>query len=272
MNFDEIVNFFLGQWAVVVGVLVVVSPPIWLAVAKLHEHRLEELRAENRKLAKIQATTQSPSSDRTLVSPPVVKSPLIVFPKTTAESEQDLISRLRAAKTRINLFGLTRNFYVRDDIRPILVAKALEVPVVLYLMDPACKSRRDRYRIEPLEAALEDPARMTAEILARWDVILRGVPSTDAGSTRPGLGLYLFNFPCSFAIEEIDNTYRVMLYGHGKRGTEGPILVFDQHDDSGSFFADQMRWLERMAGPDPQPPWTTTKALRLRKYSASGSA
>lgn len=78
--------------------------------------------------------------------------------------------------------------------------------------------------------------------------------------------MYFFNFPCSFAIEEIDHAYRIMLYGHGKRGTEGPILVFDHDDGVGSFLSDQMRWLERLAGPDPQPPWTTHKGLRVVKY------
>ncbi len=38
--------------------------------------------------------------------------------------------------------------------------------------------------------------------------------------------IYTYNFPCSFALELIDDSCRVMLYGHKKGGTDGPILLF----------------------------------------------
>jgi hypothetical protein len=53
-----------------------------------------------------------------------------------------------------------------------------------------------------------------------------------------------------------------MLYGHGKRGTEGPILVFDENTPYWNYFADQIQWLERLA-KSPREPWTS-KGLLVR--------
>ena len=266
MNFNDYVAVIQAQWAVIVGVAIFVVPFCWIAVRWFYENRLEELKAENRRLTSA-TTSRPPGTPDSLRAPPTPSgvSPAI-FAKTSPESEADLITRLRGAKKRINVFGLTRNYFVSEVIRPILVAKAQEIPVILYLMDPNCDSRRDRYRLEPLEAALQEPERMRDQILSRWDVTLRQTPSTDSGSNHPGLSVYFFNFPCSFAIEEIDDVYRVMLYGHGKRGTEGPIILFNRDESVGGFLSDQMRWLERLAGPNPLPPWTTTNRLRVWKY------
>lgn len=178
VNFADIVAFIEAQWAVIVGVTAVVAPSSWLGARWLHQNRLEELRAENRLLAlpTTSRPTQVPAPSQAMPAPS--GGPSTIFAKTTPESERDLVARLRAAKTRVNVFGLTRNFFVRDEIRPILVAKAHEIPVVLYLMDPMCDSRRDRYRLEPLEAALQDPERMKAEVLDRWDVICEVQNST----------------------------------------------------------------------------------------------
>jgi hypothetical protein len=126
-------------------------------------------------------------------------------------------------------------------------------------MDPSCDSRRDRYRIEPAEAAMEDPGRYKQEILRPLFAAARRVSPL---TSPAGLRIFTYNFPCSFAIEKIDRSYWVMLYGHGKRGTEGPIFVFNDGTPYWDYFAGQIQWLERLA-EDPREPWTS-KGLIVR--------
>ncbi|MGH3712772.1 MAG: helix-turn-helix domain-containing protein [Micromonosporaceae bacterium] len=180
-----------------------------------------------------------------------------LFTRTDEDSEVDLFERIRAAQHRVNLFGLTRNYYVRDHVLPEIERVAERLPVNIYMMDPTCQSRADRYRVEPAEAALEDPQRFIREILTHYQL---------AVERTPNLSVWLYNFPCSFAIEEVDDTYRVMLYGHGKRGTQGPIFVVDAASDLGDYFASQMRWLERLV-TDPGPAWKA-KGLTLRPLAS----
>jgi len=45
-----------------------------------------------------------------------------------------------------------------------------------------------------------------------------------------------------------------MLYGHGKRGTEGPVFVFESGTPYWQYFDDQIRWLKRLADT-PREPW-----------------
>ena len=59
--------------------------------------------------------------------------------------------------------------------------------------------------------------------------------------------VYTYNFPCSFAIEKVDRTCRVMLYGHGERGTEGPIFVFNEGTPYWDYFSSQLEWMKRLA-------------------------
>lgn len=177
------------------------------------------------------------------------------YPHTSEESEHDLLDRLRAARNRINMFGLTRNFYARETVLPIFEERAAAgVPIQIFIMDPYCDSRADRYRIEPAEAAMEDPDRYVREILR---------PLAEVSKRTPLLKIFLFNFPCSFAIEEVDDVARVMLYGHGKRGTQGPIITFTEGSSAHTYLVDQIRWLERLAedGPTPEP-WAS-KGIRV---------
>lgn len=184
------------------------------------------------------------------------------FPHTNIESKSDLVSRLRAAREQIVMFGLTRNFYGSDEMLPLFTAKSREVPIRVFIMDPHCASRRDRYRLEPAEAAMEDPARYEREVLR---------PLAEAVANAGGdLRIYLYDFPCSFAMERIDDSIRVMLYGHGKRGTDGPILTFDKGDgtDYWDYFAGQLEWMQRLADADPIPePWRS-KGIRVWEYKA----
>lgn len=181
-----------------------------------------------------------------------------LFPRTNLESKSDLISRIRAARQHIVMFGLTRNFYGSDELLPLFQAKAREIPIRVFIMDPHCDSRRDRYRLEPAEAAMEDPGRYEREVL-------RPLAEATAGGD---LEIYLYNFPCSFAMEQVDDSIRVMLYGHGKRGTDGPILTFDQGTDYHAYFAGQLEWVQRLADADQAPePWRS-KGIRVWRYRA----
>lgn len=183
-----------------------------------------------------------------------------LWPRTGDDSYADLVARVRAARTAINVFGLTRNFYARDEILPLFEAKAVEIPVTFFVMAPGCASRRDRYRLEPAEAAMEDPRRYAREILVPLRDAARHVaPSAAAGA---GLRIYTYDFPCSFAMEQVDDHVRVMLYGHGQRGTDGPILVFDEGTPYYEYFDSQIRWLFRLA-EEPREPWIS-KGLHVR--------
>ena len=176
-----------------------------------------------------------------------------LWPHTNPAVLDDLVERVNNASEEITVFGLTRNFYAKDDILPLFESKASEIPVTFYIMDPHCDSRRDRYRVEPVEAAMEDPVRYAREILRPlFDASQRIIPTTPSA----GMKIFTFNFPCSFAIEKIDRSCRVMLYGHGKRGTEGPILVFREGTPYWTYFTDQLQWLERLAA-NPREPWVS---------------
>src|SRR5262249_7271363 len=183
-----------------------------------------------------------------------------LWPCTNPEVLEDLVARIEAAREEISVFGLTRNFYARDEILPLFESKAREIPVTFYVMDPNCESRRDRYRLEPMEAAMEDPVRYTREILRPLYAAAERVAS--AVTSGGGLRLFTYNFPCSFAMERIDRSCRVMLYGHGKRGTEGPTMVFNEGTPFWDYFASQLQWLRRLA-TDPREPWTS-KGLVVR--------
>lgn len=191
-----------------------------------------------------------------------------LWPRTNPEVLEDLVARVKGAQDDISVFGLTRNFYAKDELLPLFESKAIDVPVTLYVMDPRCASRRDRYRLEPTEAAMEDPARYTREILrplfaASQRVFPAAVPPA-------GLRIFTYNFPCSFAIEKIDNACRVMLYGHGKRGTEGPIFVFNYGTPYWDYFVSQIKWLERLSN-DPREPWTS-KGIVVRPLTQTDLA
>ncbi|MED7952793.1 hypothetical protein [Streptomyces sp. BE303] len=183
-----------------------------------------------------------------------------LFPITNADSKADLIQRIREARLRITMFGLTRNFYGSEELLNLFVSKSHEVPIRVFIMDPFCASRKDRYRLEPAEAAMEDPARYMREVLT---------PLTEAARRGGDFKIYLFNFPCSFAMEMIDDTMRVMIYGHGKRGTDGPILVFGKGDTATGptpywqYFESQLAWIQRLADAEEAPePWRS-KGIRV---------
>jgi hypothetical protein len=185
-----------------------------------------------------------------------------LWPRTNSDVLDDLVNRVDRAREEITVFGLTRNFYAKDDMLPLFEERANDIPVTFYTMDPNCESRRDRYRLEPVEAAMEDPGRYTREVLRPlFDASKRVVPTTPTA----GMRLYMYNFPCSFAIERIDRSCRIMLYGHGKRGTEGPMFVFNEGTPYWTYFTDQLKWLERLA-TNSREPWVS-KGLVVRELN-----
>lgn len=201
----------------------------------------------------------APSNATNKLVPPGRAEISQLWPRTDADALHDLVSRVSGAHEEVSMFGLTRNFYASNEMLPLVESKAHEIPVTFYVMDPHCDSRRDRYRLEPAEAAMEDPARYKREILRPLFAASQQIsPSTSSA----GLRIFTYNFPCSFAIEKIDRSCRVMLYGHGKRGTEGPIFVFNDNTPYWDYFAGQIQWLERLA-KSPREPWTS-KGLVVR--------
>lgn len=183
-----------------------------------------------------------------------------LWPRTNDESFADVMGRVKAARERITVIGLTRNFYARDHVLPLFEARAVDIPVTIYSMDPHCDSRRDRYRLEPAEADLEDPNRYVREILRPLHQAAQRI--APAASEGAGLRLHLYNFPVGIALEQIDDHIRVMMYGYGKRGTDSPILVFDEGTPYYQFFDDQVRWFHQLA-TEPREPWVS-KGLVVR--------
>jgi hypothetical protein len=188
-----------------------------------------------------------------------------LWPRSSPETYADLVERVRTAHEEITVFGLTRNFYAKDEILPLFESKAAAIPVTFFVMDPYCDSRRERYRLEPVEAAMENPGRYMREVLRPLYAAAQRV--APAATPSAGMRVYTYNFPCSFAIEKVDRTCRVLLYGHGKRGTEGPIFVFKEGTPYWDYFVSQLEWMKRLAD-DPREP-RTTKGLLVRSMEAS---
>ena len=79
-----------------------------------------------------------------------------------------------------------------SSMQELLRRKAAEIKVRVFLMDPDCNSRKEQYRIEPLEAALEDGARFRREILTPL-LRLQG-EIAHQGGVKGSLELYTYNF------------------------------------------------------------------------------
>jgi len=186
-------------------------------------------------------------------------SQFTILPTRELSTEQDLRNRVKSAKDKIIIFGLTRNYYTTYKMRSLLEEKSRDVPIRLYLMDPSSKSRKDRYRIEPFETTKEDSARLEKEIGGAFRELLSRTDRSPAGSKLPGLSIYYYNFPCSYAIELIDDVCRIKLYGHGKRGTDSPILIIDKNSPDYDYFASQIDWMEQIASGKISSEWYDKK-------------
>ena len=186
-----------------------------------------------------------------------------LFPRTNDDSQAHLLTLIQTARRRIDILGLTRNFYVSDLALPLFERKAVEIPVSIYVMHPYCASRVDRYRVGPAEAAMENPVRYAREFLRPlYDAQERIARVAHEGA---GLRIWTYNFPCAFAVEQVDDVARVMLYGAGKRGTEAPILVLGEGTPYYDYVAGQLRFVERLA-TEPREPWIS-KGLRVERLT-----
>jgi transcriptional regulator with XRE-family HTH domain len=184
---------------------------------------------------------------------------------TVPSSQEDLIHRLETAQQRINVFGLTRRFYARDQVRDILEKRGRHVPVRLYMLDPDSAARVERYRIEHIEAALEDPQRMRREVLTPLLEVARRVNEHPDTEPDAGIQIWLFNFPAQHSIEEIDYTIRFMPYGHGPSNEHRPILMFRAGTPYYDWFSGQFRWLESLASGENTQPWQS-RGVVVRRF------
>ena len=186
-------------------------------------------------------------------------SQITILPTQELSSEQDLKNRVKSAKDKIIVFGLTRNYYTTYKMRNLLEEKSRDMPIRLYLMDPSSKSRKDRNRIEPYETTKEDSAQIEKEIEGAFRELLKRTDRSPAGSNLPGLSIYYYNFPCSYAIELIDDVCRIKLYGHGKGRTDSPLLIYNKDNLDYDYFASQIEWMEQIASGKISSEWYDKK-------------
>lgn len=60
------------------------------------------------------------------------------WPRTNPDVLDDLVARVTRAQREISVFGLTRNFYAKDEMLPLFEERASQIPVTFYVMDPRC--------------------------------------------------------------------------------------------------------------------------------------
>lgn len=63
---------------------------------------------------------------------------------------------------------------------------------------------------------------------------------------------------------KVDDVCRGVLCGHGKRGTQGPIMTFSGGGPAHTYFVDRIRWLERRANSEVTPEQWAGKGVRVR--------
>lgn len=201
-----------------------------------------------------ETTPGSPRLGVSQVPPPPIAS-LPMLDRADSEASRDhLAACLDAATASITLFGLTRGAFIGDDrLREGLLRAAMRVPVRIFVMSPDAASRPLRYRIEPLSATLEDPARFRRRVLVPLLEVAREV--TEAGGV---MQVWTFDFPTSFAIDRFDDLLRVTFYGAGVRGTEGPLLALSPECRGYDYFRKQVDWLEALAERGRSGAWSAS--------------
>ncbi len=173
--------------------------------------------------------------------------------------EQDLRNRVKSAKDKIIVFGLSRKYYATYKMRNLLEEKSRDIPIRFYLMDPSSKSHKDRSRIEPFETTKEVSEQIDKETESAFRELLKRTDRSPAGTNLPGLSIYYYNFPCSYAIEMIDDVCRIKLYGHGKGRTGSPIMIYSDDSPDYDYFASQIKWIEQIASGKISPEWYDKK-------------
>lgn len=156
------------------------------------------------------------------------------FKNTCKESESHLYDLVENATTNITLFGLTRNFYTESKMQSLLIEKSKKIPIRIYFLNPFSKYWEDRYKLEPKTAKFHDKNKFMS-VLNKFQHI-----ENITRNYNGGIKVFIYEFQPSFAIEEIDYTMRVMLYGYLKRGTDSPILIINTKDYIYNYFKDQL--------------------------------
>jgi hypothetical protein len=156
------------------------------------------------------------------------------FENTCKESESHLYELVENATTKITLFGLTRNFYAESIMQRILIEKSKKIPIRVYFLNPFSKFWKERYELEPKTAKFHDKNKFIL-VLNKFQH-MEDITKNYNG----GIKVCIYEFQPSFAIEEIDYTMRVMLYGYLKRGTESPIFIINTKDYIYNYFKDQL--------------------------------
>jgi hypothetical protein len=177
------------------------------------------------------------------------------FSGENSESEKHLLDSLENAKEEIFVFGLTRNFYSDDKIQKILIKKSKEIPIKIIMMDPDGKSKKERYRLEPSRAAYRNSNVYKEKVEKVFLKLIRQSKKITISSRDPGICFCYYDFPCSFAMEKIDNQIRVFLYGYGKRGTDSPTFVFHKGHPSYEYFNSQIDWMKEIGRGEGMPQW-----------------
>jgi hypothetical protein len=295
MDLKDIAQFIKDNWPMALVIAGVVTPPIFLVNRFLFQHHVDKITSDlDRKTTELE-TVKTAAKDRLLQTQQelektvgeidtlrksisnkpyrgVLNGSTRCFPRVTPESEKDLCSRIENAQIQIRIFGLTRNFYASDKMRELIAKKATEVPVKFFVMDPDCESRKDRYRVEPIDAALEDPNKYKQRIEPVFIDLVRHGPVSIPLSNKPGISFYYFNFPCQFSIDQFDNVFRVSFYGLNKQGRESPIWLYEKDDGGPSneyeYFLSQLDWVESLAAGKPSP---QAKAHNLMVRSMMGA-
>ena len=112
--------------------------------------------------------------------------------RSSPETYADLVEQVRTAQEEITVFGLARNFYAKDEILPLFESKAVAMPVTFFVMDPTAIPPR-RYRLEPVEAAMENPSRYMREVVRPLYAAAERV--APAALPAAGMRVYTYNFP-----------------------------------------------------------------------------
>lgn len=255
---NDYIKFFTEDWSratYLIGFLAAITGIIW----KLFDHFYKlgkENQAETIKHLEIQINKLKINESHSIVKENELDEFKIYdFSGENSESETHLIASLESAKKEIFVFGLTRNFYADDRLQKILQNKCKVIPINIFMINPDCASKKDRYRLEPSRAAYKNADYYKERIEKTFIKLLEKCEATKPGSKDPGIGIYYYNFPCSFAMEKIDDEIRIFLYGYGKRGTDSPTFVFGDKHRCYNFFLEQIHWIIEQVSKKEKTQW-----------------
>jgi hypothetical protein len=200
------------------------------------------------------------------------------FDRTADESEQFLIDRLSDAKERVFLFGVGRQLYLSPRVVAALESTGRRIAVDLFVSDPFCDNRSERYRLEPTKADRpiaygpkvaahqSDPVGFVRGVGNGLMELERRVANSESMSAGAGLRLYWHDLPLNMVIEKFDDWICVSLYGYKQRAADSPIFVYRPENAPYRFFAEQAEWI-RTRSHEVYSVITTEAFLERRRSS-----